>query len=79
MPDNRIENIDDLKTWVAAHDGRIDAWWDTQHKWNVKVERELLEMDKRLTTLEKRIILVAAVMSGIGTTIGQLIVRGMGL
>ena len=40
MPEH-IDDLDDVKAWIAHHDGRIGALWDAQHEWNRKVERRL--------------------------------------
>jgi len=46
MPEH-IDDLDDVKAWIAHHDGRIDALWDSQKGWNATVERRLDSMMPR--------------------------------
>ena len=67
---NRLDSLDDVKLWIARHDGRIDAWWEAQHQWNKDKTKLINDLNIRIGQLERRIIWVAGLMSGIGTMIG---------
>ena len=71
----RIETIDDIKTWIADHDGRIDAYWEAQFKLNDKIEGKFGSLYNRLEALEKRVMWFAGVAAGVGSVIGGLLTR----
>lgn len=56
----RVETLEDVKQWIAAHDGKIDAYWEAQHKWNDDKERELKvdrkEMREALSSFARRLV-----------------------
>jgi len=62
----RIETTEDIINWIFEHDGRIDAYWENQHKWNSKVDDNFKEYDKRMSSVEKRMIMFSTVGSMIG-------------
>ena len=68
----RIENLEDVKLWISAHDGRIDAWWSTQHKWNDKIEAAISGLVSRMTALEKRVMLISGASAAFGSILGAI-------
>jgi hypothetical protein len=70
----RIETIEDVRTWIAEHDGRNNAYWRQQHEWNGIADKKFSETDKRITAVEKRVIFWA----GAAATLGALIGSGIG-
>ncbi len=68
----RLETLDDVKMWIAEHDGRITAWWDQQHKWNGNMDLKCEAMNKRLTAVEKRVIFFSGFAAAVGALIGNL-------
>ena len=63
---SRVDSMDDIKTWIADHDGRIDAWWEAQHALND-------ELEERITKNEKRLIWLMASAAAGGGVAGQII------
>jgi len=61
------------KLWIAAHDAKINALWDGQKEWNARHERSMLEVFRRLTAVEKRVVFIAGGMSLAGAIIGTLV------
>ena len=74
----KVETIDDVKAWIAEHDGRIDAWWYSQHKLNEKMEDRMDCYSRRLHIVEKRMMFWAGAAGAIGAFLGGLIPRLMG-
>ena len=73
MRPERVETLADVKTWIADHDGRIDAYWDAQHALNSDNEERFKALDTRLTSMEKRVIGFSGAAAGIGALVGTLI------
>ena len=77
------KDLEEIKLWVAAHDARIDAWWVEQKQWNRDFEKEVRGAQRgfeiRLSAVEKRMVYVAGIASGIGSivgTVGYALLRG---
>ena len=69
---DQVDNLSDVKLWIAEHDGRINAWWVTQHRWNDKQEERIKELTAALTQLRVRVMwLVGAAAIG-GAVVGAL-------
>lgn len=66
----RVESLNDVKMWIAANDARIDAFWDQQHKWNDTVDKKFYSFRLRLEAVEKRVVWIAGIASGLGSTMG---------
>ena len=64
-------DVQGITVWIAEHDGRIDAWWDEQKRWNLAFEKEVRTQhhgfELRLSAVEKRMIYVAGFGAGIGS------------
>lgn len=71
MPESR-EHPETVR-WQAEHDGRINAWWEAQRAWNMKVDTKLHTLSVKLTALEKKIIFVSGAAAAIGSVLGALI------
>jgi hypothetical protein len=72
---DRVETLEDVKAWIADHDGRIDAWWDAQHQQNRDNEHWKRKIQERLTALEKRVVWISGMAAGSGAGIGTVIVE----
>ena len=81
---DRIDDLDDVKTWIADHDGRIDAFWDAQHSWNdkqevlyrdsqLRTEGRLEEVQRRMSAIERKVMLLAGAGSVAGALVGSLV------
>ena len=68
-----ITSLDDVKTWIAEHDGRIDAYWDAQFRLNSKMEDKLAEVNVRLNAVEKRIAWIAGGAAAVGALAGSML------
>lgn len=79
MSAHRIEDLDDVKAWIAGHDGRINAWWEAQHNLNAVEMASLKSLERRMSTLEKRVIWVTAFGAGVGAVIGTLLTAALKL
>lgn len=82
MPDSKSERLevaikecqDEIRghdTWIANHDGRINAWWDAQHKWNAMIDIWRDGISKRLNRLEWRVAWIAGVAATVGALLGS--------
>lgn len=69
----RLESLDDVRLWIADHDGRIDQLWSSQLKWNDKIDLSFLDVNRRLTSLEKRVIYMAGAAAGVGSVAGAVL------
>ena len=81
MPDGdrraRLESLDDVKGWIWEHDGRIDAWWDGQRRWNERHERNERDLLIRLIHLERRIAWYAGAAAGLGAVVGAIVAAAL--
>ena len=68
----RISDLDDVKAWIAEHDGRIDAYWSQQFRLNIKCEEKHALLDRRVGSLEKRVWLMAFAGAGLGAGAAQI-------
>ncbi len=68
-----IETVNDMKLWIAAHDARIDAYWEAQHRWNDKMELKLHALGLRLGAVEKRVMWIAGACAGAGAGVGSVL------
>lgn len=74
MPINRkLETVEDVILWVAEHDGRIDAYWEAQHKLNDENADRFIDDESRLTSVEKRVVWFSGFAAAVGSVIGALI------
>jgi len=62
-----------VKTWIAEHDGRINAYWEAQHDWNARQETAIRDLTSRLQAVEKRVIWLSAIAAGGGGVLGNLL------
>lgn len=75
---NKIESLDDVKAWIYNRNGRDDAWWDAQHSWNIKVEKEMRSLGLRISTCEKKLMMIAGAASAFGGLVGGLLAQWFG-
>ena len=75
----RIHSLEDVKMWIAEHDGRIDAWWDAQHRLNSDNAGKFTNLERRITAVEKKVFLISGAASGAGALIGTLVAVWAGL
>jgi len=71
----RIESLDDVKAWINHRDGRDDAWWEAQHEWNSRVEKDMRTLERRVSVVERKMAAVAAIASTLGGFLGALIAK----
>lgn len=69
MPE-KIETIADAAAWIHEHDGRINAWWESQHKFNAEIEERFRKLENRVSAIEKRIFWMCGAASMLGAIIG---------
>lgn len=79
MSQERPETLDDVRLWIAEHDGRINAWWRTQKDWNARTDDRLADCARRITVVERRIIYFAGFSAGIGALLGGVLPHFFGL
>lgn len=65
--------INKINLWISEHDGRTNAWWDAQHSWNNKQEEKMEVVHGRITALERRVMFVSGIASGVGAVAGTLL------
>ncbi len=66
----KIETLEDVKIWIADHDGRIDQLWSDQHRWNEKAEHKIGQLDNRVNSLERRVMWFSGAAAAIGAFAG---------
>ena len=62
--------VEELRVWRAGHEGRNTAYWEEQHRWNKILGDRVDDAKERITNLEKRVIMLAALSAGAGGTLG---------
>ena len=78
----RIKKLEDTQLdhikWIAEHDGRINAWWEAQHKWNGETDQQLKELADVLGALRLSFWkLLAVVAATSGSTAGLMKMVGL--
>ena len=73
----RIETLEDVKIWIADHNGRIDAFWAHQHAWNEGVKKQLVSGERRLTALEKKVMYFSGAAAALGSVVGALLAKAL--
>ena len=68
--------LDSQQKWIAGHEGRINAIWMGQEKFNDRLEVRMDNHDTRLNSIEKKVMLMAGGSAAGGAILGQLI-QGM--
>ncbi len=68
-----MDTLEDIKIWIAGHAAKMDAYWNEQHQINRRIEDKTREISNRLSTLEKRVIVLSFLAAGAGGTIGNLL------
>lgn len=71
MRPEKIETLEDVRLWIADHDGRIDQLWQQQHRINDRTE-------SRVSALERRVIFWAGAAAAAGSILGPLLGRLVG-
>ena len=69
----KIDSLEDAASWIHSHDGRIDAWWQQQHALNKDHSLRFQALEKRIASVENRVIWAA----GLGAGLGALVMNGM--
>jgi hypothetical protein len=74
MPDEiRIESLEDAARYIYTHEGKINAWWDAQHRLNVLYRHRFEALEIRISSVEKRVIWASGVAAGLGAVFGSLL------
>lgn len=74
-----IKDVEDVKLWIAEHDGRINAYWDQQRQFNAEVQDDMRNVFSRLNAVERRAAWMAGVGAGAGALLGTLLAFLTGL
>lgn len=67
----RIESIEDVARWIAAHDGREEAHVAEDQRWKAKTDERLDHHAGRLLAIEKRIMWFSGLAAAGGGVIGS--------
>ena len=65
--------VDGQQKWIAGHEGRINAMWDAQERYNNRLEARMDNHDTRLNSIERKVMLMAGGSAAGGAIMGQLI------
>ena len=68
-----LKDLDDVKLWIAEHDGRIEERWEQQWRENRHTKDTLDRHDAALQSLEKRIAWFAGMAAALGSIGGTMI------
>jgi len=68
-----VSSLEDIKVWIAEHDGRTNAYWEAQHKWDSEMASCMKELKDRLTAVEKKVFFISGMASAIGAIAGTLL------
>ena len=72
-----IESVEDIKLWIADHAARCDERTKQQGKLNGQLEDQLCMHDKRITSAEKKMWIVAGFAAALGSTVGPAIIKAV--
>lgn len=78
MTTENPKDLEELKLWVAEHDGRINAWWREQHHRNKNLDSMLHSLTSRISAVERRMIWWAGFAAGAGGLIGGVVPKLFG-
>lgn len=73
MSNERPQTVEELALWAAEHDGKINAYWEAQHKWNYKKDTADVARDRRVTAIEKKVIVLCTLSAAVGSVIGSIV------
>ena len=77
------KDIQGILFWIAEHDGRIDAWWGQQHRWNhefeKRVRQDMTVLSDRVSAVEKRVVFASGVAAAVGAIFGALLTAWLGV
>jgi len=59
-----------LNESFIAHEARTEAFWEAQHRHNAEINERMRLAEDRITTLEKRVMVVSFVASLLGSGAG---------
>jgi hypothetical protein len=76
-----LRNLEDVIAWVYNHDGRIDAWWEEQRRFNATTEAntshcqmfmqgEIKEIRRDIQNMRKTLYMAMGGASMLGAIIG---------
>ena len=68
---SKIETMDDVKQWIARHDGRDDVQWTAQTSFNSDCAHDRRTLHSRVSALERRVMWIAGAASASGALIGS--------
>lgn len=71
----KVEKIEDILAWIQDHDGRIDAWWEAQHRTNERMESRLDGLSRRMTAVEKKIMWITGAAAAIGSFAAPIVTK----
>jgi len=67
------DRVRELEAWTREHDGRINAYWESQHKLNDQVELRFESAGRRLGALERKVMWLSGVAAALGAMLGNVI------
>lgn len=76
-----LHTLEDVIAWIYAHDGRIDAWWEEQRRFNANTESstvhcqtfmqgEIKEIRRDIQSMRKTMYIAMGGASMLGAIIG---------
>lgn len=74
----KIETLEDVKQWIAGTDARSQAFWDAQKGWNHDMERRTDGIQRRLSSLELRVMWLAGFAAAAGGVLGTVLPKVFG-
>jgi len=75
---NEIETLEDVKLWIADNDARNGERWKQQGGTNKRVDIRLADGERRLTSIEKRVMWFAGAMALAGAIGGTVVASLIG-
>lgn len=72
QPEN-VEKIEDVRVWIADHDGRASVETEANHNWKLQMHNRVDSISKRLRSVETRMIFFAGAAASVGSFSGYFI------
>lgn len=68
-----MRTLEDLCDWANSHKASCDIRWQHQADNNKVIQHQLDSVKARLTSVEKKLLVVTSIAAAVGSTLGSLL------
>ena len=71
----RLDDIEDIKQWIAGHDARCEESWCHQRSWNEKMDDRVDGVGQRVSAIERKVMFWAGAAAAGGGLVGTIVAK----